>query len=164
MLEGACLKLKEFLEGRKVNLDLSGSRTWEQAVTSYKLAIFYAGMVSLPASHIASLELQLAWLYREKEMADEEMEMMKRAVKDYEAAFMREQTPIGNLTEVTLTYLIGELLRRTGHYDESLSYLSRVVSNPQAKNEKRILEMARDAWQMVRDLKKSLDAADKSSD
>ena len=97
LLEGARLKLKEFLEGRKVNLDLSGSRTWDQAVTSYKLAIFYAGMVSLPASHIASLELRLAWLYREKEMVDEEMEMMKRAVKDYEAAFMREQTPIGNL-------------------------------------------------------------------
>ena len=163
-LEGARLKLKEFLEGRKVNLDLSGSRTWEQAVTSYKLAIFYAGMVSLPASHIASLELRLAWLYREKEMVDEEMEMMKRAVKDYEAAFMREQTPIGNLTEITLTYLIGELNRRLGNYDESLSYLSRVVSNPQAKNEKRILEMARDAWQQVRDLKKSSDAADKSSD
>ena len=164
LLEGARLKMKEFLEGRKVNLDLSGSRTWDQAVTSYKLAIFYAGMVSLPASHIASLELRLAWLYREKEMVDEEMEMMKRAVKDYEAAFMREQTPIGNLTEITLTYLIGELNRRLGNYDESLSYLSRVVSNPQAKNEKRILEMARDAWQQVRDLKKSSDAADKSSD
>ena len=164
LLEGARLKMKEFLEGRKVNLDLSGSRTWDQAVTSYKRAIFYAGMVSLPASHIASLELRLAWLYREKEMVDEEMEMMKRAVKDYEAAFMREQTPIGNLTEITLTYLIGELNRRLGNYDESLSYLSRVVSNPQAKNEKRILEMARDAWQQVRDLKKSSDAADKSSD
>ena len=164
LLEGARLKMKEFLEGRKVNLDLSGSRTWDQAVTSYKLAIFYAGMVSLPASHIASLELRLAWLYREKEMVDEEMEMMKRAVKDYEAAFMREQTPIGNLTEITLTYLIGELNRRLGNYDESLSYLSRVVSNPHAKNEKRILEMARDAWQQVRDLKKSSDAADKSSD
>ena len=164
LLEGARLKLKEFLEGRKVNLDLCGSRTWDQAVTSYKLAIFYAGMVSLPASHIASLELRLAWLYREKEMVDEEMEMIKRAVKDYEAAFMREQTPIGNLTEITLTYLIGELNRRLGNYDESLSYLSRVVSNPQAKNEKRILEMARDAWQQVRDLKKTSDAADKSSD
>ena len=47
---------------------------------------------------------------------------------------MREQTPIGTLTEVTLTYIIGELLRRVGRYDESLSYLSRVVSNQQAKS------------------------------
>ncbi len=152
--EGARLKLKNFLTGRQVNLDLSGPRTWDQAVTAHKLAIFYAGMVALPISHIASLELRLAWLYREKEMADEEMDMMNRAVKDYEAAYMREQMPIGNLTEVTLTYLIGELMRRTEHYDQALPYLSRVVGNPQAKNEKRILEMARDAWQMVKAAKK----------
>jgi len=87
------------------------------------------------------------------------MAMMKRAMDGYKEAYMREQTPIGNLTEVTLTYLIGELLRRTGQYEESLSYLSRVVSNPQAKNEKRILEMARDAWQEVRDLKKAADSS-----
>jgi len=35
-----------------------------------------------------------------------------------------------------------------------------VVSNPQAKNEKRVLEMARDAWQEVRDLKKAADTPD----
>jgi uncharacterized protein len=153
--EGALLKLKTFLTGRQVNLDLSGARTWEQAVTSYKLAIFYASMVALPSSHIASLELRLAWLYREKNMVDEEMGMLNRAVKNYEAAFMREQTPIGNLTEVTLTYIIGELLRRVGRYDEALSYLSKTVGDPQAKNEKRILEMARDSWQKVREAKKA---------
>ena len=85
--------------------------------------------------------------------------MMKRAVEGYKEAYMREQTPIGNLTEVTLTYLIGELLRRIGHYDESLTYLSRGVGNPQAKNEKRVLEMARDAWQEVRDLKKAAESS-----
>ena len=155
LLEGARAKLKEFLTGRQVSLDLSGPRTWEQAVTSYKLAIFYAGMIGLPSSHIASLELRMAWLYREKEMEKEEAEMLNRAVKNYEEAFMREKTPIGTLTEVTLLYIVGELLRRTGRYDEALSYLSRVVGNPQAKNEKRVLEMARDAWKITRDAKKA---------
>ena len=69
-------------------------------------------------------------------------------------AFLKEKMPIGNLTEVTLTYLIGELLRRIGNIDEALSYLGRVVSNPQAKNEKRILDMAREAWHVARDMKK----------
>ena len=159
LLEGARLKMKEFLEGRKVNLDLSGSRTWDQAVTSYKLAIFYAGMVSLPASHIASLELRLAWLYREKEMVAEEQDMLQKAIDAYKAAFLKEKMPIGgNLSEVTLTYLIGELLRRVGNLDEALSYLGRVVSNPQAKNEKRILDLAREAWHAARDAKKTPDA------
>lgn len=161
LLESGRNKLKQFLTGKQVNLDFSGPRTWDQAVTSHKLAIYYANLISLPASHIASLELRLAWLYREKEMEIEERELMSRALEDYQTAFMKEQTPIGNLTEVTLTYLIGELLRRIGKNDESLTYLSRVVSNPQAKNEKRILEMARDAWQNVRDLKKAAESDEK---
>lgn len=157
--EGARQKLQDFLTGRQVNLDLSGPRTWEQAVTAHKLAIYYAGMVGLPASHIASLELRLAWLFREKGMADAETEMIYRAAKDYEAAFMREETPIGNLTELMLLYIVGELLRRSGHYDEALRYLSRVVGNPAAKKEKRVLELAREAWGMIRDEKKAAGAA-----
>ena len=159
LLEPARNKLKTFLEGRKVNLDLSGPRTWEQAVTTHKLAIFYAGLVFLPASHIASMELRLAWLYREKDMTAEEQDMLQHAISDYQTAFMKEQMPIGNLTEVTLTYLIGELSRRVGRYEEALSYLSKVVGNPQAKNEKRILDLAREAWQMAREEKKKADEA-----
>ena len=155
LLEGAREKLKKFLAGKQVKLDLGGPRTWDQAVTSHKLAIYYANLVAMPASHVASLELRLAWLYREKEKNAEEQEMLTRAVDDYQKAYMKEQMPIGNLTEVTLTYLIGELCRRLGRHEEALSYLSRVVGNPQAKNEKRILDMAREAWQLTRDTKKA---------
>ena len=92
-------------------------------------------------------------------MAAEELDMLTRSVAKYEEAFMREQMPIGNLTEVTLLYIIGELLRRIGRYDEALSYLSRVVGNPMAKSEKRVLEMARDAWKTTRDAKKDAEEA-----
>ena len=155
LLEPQREKLKQFLAGRQVNLDLTGPRTWEQAVTAHKLAIYYASMVTLPASHVASLTLRLAWLYREKQMVAEEQEMLQKAIDAYKAAFMKEKMPIGNLSEVTLTYLIGELLRRVGNFEEALSYLGRVVSNPQAKNEKRILDLAREAWHEARDGKKS---------
>ena len=152
-------KVKEFLSGRNVKLDLSGPRTWEQAVTAHKLAIFYARLAMLPASHIASMELRLAWLYREKEMAAEELEMLEHAVSGYQTAYMREQMPIGNMTEITLSYLIGELLRRIGRFEEALPYLSKVVGNPLAKSEKRILELARDAWHAAREAKKANEQA-----
>ena len=158
LLESQREKLKQFLSGRQVNLDFGETRTWEQAVTSHKLAIHYANMVSLPASHVASLTLRLAWLYREKEIAAEEQEMLRKATEAYKAAFLKEKMPIGNLSEVTLTYLIGELLRRIGNFEESVSYLGRVVANPQAKNEKRILDLAREAWHEARDAKKKLES------
>ena len=81
--------------------------------------------------------------------------MLRKAIEAYKAAFLKEKMPIGNLSEVTLTYLIGELLRRVGETEEALSYLGRVVSNPQAKNEKRILDLAREAWHEARDAKKT---------
>jgi hypothetical protein len=66
------------------------------------------------------------------------------------------------MSQLTLEYLIGELLRRTGRLPEALNYLSKVVGNPQAKNEKRILEMAREAWTQARDARKDqADAAKK---
>ena len=154
LLEPQREKLKQFLAGRQVNLDFGGPRTWEQAVTSHKLAIHYANMISLSASHVASLTLRLAWLYREKELIAEEQDMLRKAIEAYKAAFLKEKMPIGNLSEVTLTYLIGELLRRVGETEEALSYLGRVVGNPQAKNEKRILDLAREAWHEARDAKK----------
>ena len=165
LLEPQREKMKQFLSGRQVNLDFSGDRTWDQAVTSHKLAIHYANMVALPASHVASLTLRLAWLYREKEMVAEEQDMLQKAIDAYKAAFLKEKMPIGgNLSEVTLTYLIGELLRRVGNLDEALSYLGRVVGNPQAKNEKRILDLAREAWHAARDAKKTPDAGQDSAE
>ena len=106
LLEPQREKLKQFLAGRQVNLDFGGPRTWEQAVTSHKLAIHYANMISLSASHVASLTLRLAWLYREKELIAEEQDMLRKAIEAYKAAFLKEKMPIGNLSEVTLTYLI----------------------------------------------------------
>ena len=82
---------KKYLAGRQVNLDLGGPRTWEQAVTSHKLAIHFANMISLQASHIASLALRLAWLYREKEMANEEQDMLRKAVESYKMEFLKEK-------------------------------------------------------------------------
>ena len=162
--EFARAKIKEFLSGRNVKLDLSGPRTWEQAVTAHKLAIFYARLAALPASHIASMELRLAWLYREKKMSAEELEMLQHAVDGYQAAYMREQMPIGNMTEITLSYLIGELLRRTGRFEEALPYLSKVVGNPLAKSEKHILELAREAWHATREAKKNAEGAAEEPD
>lgn len=140
-------KIAKFLANRKVNIDLTGHRTREQAVNAYKLALFFADMESVPDSKIAGLYLRLAWVLREGEMAEDEQAALIKACEHYEKALYNERLPIGNMTEVSLTYLVGELLRRTGKTEQSLKYFSKVVSMPQAKMERRILEMSRNAWQ-----------------
>ena len=131
-------------------------------MTTFKLAIFFANMAGTLPSRQASLYLKLAWLYREGGLPDEEKAMLDQAREHYEKAFLKERTPIGNMSQLTLEYLIGELLRRTGRLPEALNYLAKVVGNPQAKNEKRVLELAREAWTLARDARKEQQAAAKN--
>ena len=66
---------------------------------------------------------------------------------------MREPLPIGHMTEISLEYIVAELYRRTGELDKALTGFGRIVGNPKAKLEKRLLELARDAWHETRDLR-----------
>ncbi|EGO64932.1 DUF2225 domain-containing protein [Acetonema longum] len=152
-------RIRDFLKGKQVKADFSGVRTREQAVATYKLAIFYAEMSLTLASRLASLYLKLAWLYREGKQEKEEQAVLRKSLEYYEKAAIKEQFPIGNMTEITLQYLMGELYRRTGRLDDALSYLGKVVSDPLAKGEKRLLEMARDAWHLAKEDKKRMDEA-----
>ncbi|MDR3564253.1 MAG: DUF2225 domain-containing protein [Negativicutes bacterium] len=142
--------IQNFLAARAVNVHFDGVRTREQGIAVYKLALFFAEMAGLLASRLANLYLKLAWLYREGEQKAEELAALDKARTYYEQAFLKERMPLGNMSELTLEYLCGELLRRTGRIPEALNYLGKVVNNPRAKQEKRIMELARDAWNEAR--------------
>lgn len=156
-------KIRTFLTGRAVNVNFSGPRTREQAIATYKLAIFYAELSSALNSRLGALYLRLAWLYREGEEQEQEQLALDKARTYYEQALLKERLPIGNMSQMALEYLIGELLRRTGKLDMALSYLGKVVGNPLAKLENRVLQMAKAAWHQTRDTKKQLAAAAKEN-
>lgn len=152
--------ISQILTDKAMDMNYCLERTREQAANAYKLAIVFAKMEKLPASKLAGLHLRLAWLYREARLDAEEHTNLSLAAAYYEQALQRERLPVGKMTETTLAYLVGELLRRTGRLHQSLPYFNKVIATPQAKLEKRILVMARDAWQAVRaDLKRQQDTA-----
>lgn len=151
-LTGTAVELiKKFLAGRAVSVDFGGVRTREQAIATFKLAIFFAGLIKLSNSKLAGLYLRLGWLYREGEQPEEERLALLKAAELYDLAMTKERFPIGGMSELNLMYLVGELLRRTGQAEKSLMYFNRVVSNPQAKMEKRLMDMAREAWHEARE-------------
>lgn len=158
-LPAATDRIRGFLAGRQVNVNFEGQRTREQAIATYKLAIFFAELAGTLSSRLAGMYLKLAWLFREGEQPAEEQLALDKAREYYEQAFMKEHLPIGNMSEITLQYLVGELYRRTDKLPEALNYLGKVVADPRARQEKRILEMARDAWNECRDAKKKVAAA-----
>ncbi|BBB90352.1 MAG TPA: DUF2225 domain-containing protein [Methylomusa anaerophila] len=144
-------QIQKFLAARQVNVNFCGERTREQAINAYKLAIFYAELIASPYSWQADLYLKLGWIYRESEQAAEEMAALTKACELYELALARERLPIGGtLSEMAVTYLIGELAHRTGQYGKASAYLNKVVGNPAVKQEPRIAALAREAWQQMR--------------
>jgi len=149
-------QIETFLQGKDVKVDFCGARTLSQAMASYKLAIYYGEMLHLKSSRLALLYHKLAWLYRDEGKKQQEEQLLSKACDYYEEAMYNEKLPLGNLTEITLIYLTGELLRRTGNLDEALKRFIAVTSHPLAKSENRILQMAKDAWQETRNRKKEL--------
>lgn len=147
-------KVRGFLKNKEVRINLSGERTREQAIASYKLAIFQAELINMLPSRLGGLYLKLAWIFREAEQSAEEKLLLFKARECYEQATLKEKFPIGGMTMISVEYLIGELYRRCGELDQALAYLSKVVGNPQAKLEKRILEMAKEAWHAAREEKR----------
>jgi uncharacterized protein (DUF2225 family) len=146
----AAEKIQRFLSDRAVNVNYSGIRSREQAIATYKLAIYYADLAGLPASKSAGLYLRLGWLFREGQQGEEEKKALTNALQYFDKALSGERLPIGGMSEWTIIYLVGELLRRTGEVEQSLLYFNKIVSNQQAKLEKRVYNLARDAWHEAR--------------
>ena len=143
-------KIHTFLASREVKVNLCGIRTRQQAIVAYKLAIFYAELVAAKNSTRAGLHLRLGWLYREGGLVDEERQALIKACECFEQALAQDRMPIGNLSELTVMYLVADLLRRTGENEKAMLYLSRVIASPLAKIETRIADLARDLWQEMR--------------
>ena len=143
-------KIADFLKGRSVKVNFGGERTVEQAVATYKLALFYAELGDFVASKLAGLYLKLGWLYRETHQADEEKQALLKAREYYQKAMEKERAPFGGLSDTAACYLVGELSRRTGDLETALLWLGKVVGSPQSKLEPRVLNLARDAWHDAR--------------
>jgi len=151
--------ITDFLNGRKIGFAHKDLRTRIEAVAAFKLAIFYAEMLQESLGHIAGLYLKMAWLFREAGEADKEAAALEQAVANYEKSLETERYPLGTLTDTTVMYLVGALLERLGNTDRATQYLSRIVSDKDARAERAIFTKARDLWQDIRQRREAEKAA-----
>lgn len=141
---------KGLAEQGYLGIDFSGERDVTKGIAAFQQAIKCTAWKGARASAFASLYLRLAWLYRSAS-DPKESEYIAKALESYEKAYNTEPMPIGKMSEVAITYLIGELCRRTGNMQKAVLWYSQVVGNPKARMEPQILQMARDGWQTSRE-------------
>ncbi len=126
-----------------------GPRTVEQAIEAYKLVLLNSRVRQAPASELAKDCMRLAWMYRVQGDSVLDYKFMEYAFQYYQDTYMKEHLPVGKLDEYTVLYMIGELGRRLGKYQDSISWFSKLISAGMDPAQKlkippNLLEMARD--------------------
>ena len=124
--------------------------TYDEAILRHKLVLLNAVIKHAKSSEKAYICLKLAWLCRgksetlpadtknlesaKKVLADQEREYITNAYNGFQESFSKEPFPICGMDENTLTYLVADLARQIGQYDEALRLVARVITSRSAND------------------------------
>lgn len=123
--------------------------TYDDAITRYQLALVTAIVKKAKNSERAYTCLKYAWVLRgkrqylaakpegikpeeNKALYQDEMECLKNAYEGFIKAVSSETFPIAGMDENTLNYLMADLARRLGKYEEALRLLAMVITSRSA--------------------------------
>lgn len=138
VLYRALMKLK------KPEPDFGSTRTPELALRAAELAIRSAQLQQERPSVLAGLFLRAAWLCRELGKTKEELAFVEQARDLYVQSFSEERNT--KMSPCTMMYLIGELYRQTGQYQEAIRWFSRAIADKGIKKEPEIERLTRQQW------------------
>ncbi|MFW5629519.1 MAG: DUF2225 domain-containing protein [Acetivibrio ethanolgignens] len=158
--------IKENISGNFKGLEETGAAyTYDDAIARHKLALVNTIVKKGKTSERAYTCLKLAWILRGKaetlpketpdydkvmkELKSEEDELILNAYDGFTQAFMKENFPICGMDELTSTYLVADLARRSGRYDEALRWISKVITSRDANE--RIKNKARELKELIRE-------------
>ncbi|MDN4492895.1 DUF2225 domain-containing protein [Ureibacillus aquaedulcis] len=134
-------------------------RSLFQALETYKLA-FVCGTIKKEKSvTLAGLALRIAWMYREIQNDNQERRFLKIARDLYIESYSTEDYASTQMSATRVIYMIAELSRRIGDLEIATRYYSTIIENQQIGGEAKLIEMAKEQWQLVREQREKVRAA-----
>ncbi|MBW6410824.1 DUF2225 domain-containing protein [Clostridium weizhouense] len=118
------------------------------AIERYKLALLNAIIIELNYSTKAMICLKISWMYRLLNMEKEELHFLNKALIALNNAYMNEGFPMYGLQRDSTMYLIGELNRRIGNYQEALIWYSKTITS--LGSSYKIKELARNGRDIIK--------------
>lgn len=141
--------------------------TYDEAIMRHKLVLVNTVVKRAKASEKAYTCLKLAWLLRGKsetlpedtpnladvraQLKTQEKEYIANAYEGFMDAFSKEQFPMCGMDETTMTYLVADLGRQIGKYDEALRMVARVLMSKNVGD--RIKQKTLDLKELIREEK-----------
>lgn len=147
--------------------------SYDDAIIRHKIALICSVVKNAKASERAYTCLKISWLLKSKleimdnkksaeykELEQQLKESVQNAYDGFQQAFSKESFPICGMEEMAYTYLVAELARDLGKYEEATRLIGRIIINPNANQ--RIKEKAIDLKERIKeDLVKDLAAEQK---
>lgn len=131
--------------------NFSEKRTVEDAIKTYKLAVYCASLKKEKHIILAGLFLKLAWLYRSLKDNEQEQRFMLMAKEEYLNSYSAQDYQGTPISEVRVLYLLGELAWRMGNEKDAGKHFSKVIEQQKRTTETKIVEMAKERWQEIRE-------------
>lgn len=139
--------------------------TYDDAIARHKMALVNSIIKKAKISERAYTCLKTAWVIRGKaeslpldtpnykeeieKLKKEEMGFITNAYEGFSEAFMKETFPMCGMDENTITLLVAELARKTGNFDESSRWVSKILISKDASE--RIKEKAREIKELIKE-------------
>lgn len=142
--------IKEKISSKWNQRSFKGERNINEALEAFKLALLNAQLIGAKSSELAKICIRIAWLYRLKGDTKEK-EFLNFALKCYSTAYENENLTADKLDDTTCAYMIAELNRRMGSFEESIKWFSKLISSPEARKNKMLMDQIRDQFQLAKD-------------
>lgn len=130
--------------------NFKGERVIFDAIQAYKLAFLCATLKKEKFVITSGLALRLAWLYRSLKNDGQEKRFLKISRDHYMESFSNEDYASTQMSGIRVMYMIGELSRRLEDYENATRFFSRVIENQRAGGEAKLVDMAKEQWELVR--------------
>lgn len=121
------------------------------AIERYKLALITSSVIKKKSSTKGMICLKIAWMYRLLENKILENSFLEKALTLFEDTYLNETLPVYGMQKPNLLYMIGELHRRLGNYEQSIRNFSLVLIDETASY--RLKELTRDMRDLIKEAK-----------
>ena len=135
-------------------------RSLSEALDTYKLAFVCGSIKREKYVTLAGLALRIAWSYRKLQNVKQEQRFLKIARDQYIESYSTEDYASTQMTDTRVIYMIAELSRRIGDLDMATRYYSKIIENQRVGGEAKVIEMAKEQWQLVREEREKVRAAE----
>jgi hypothetical protein len=144
------IKRKPEREDIVKNADFNKRRNMYLALLSYEVAVACYKLRKDSSEKIANIMMKAAWLAREMNSWQLEKEFLKKALIYYIRAFEHERDL--KMDQTTSLYIIGEINRRLGNYEEAKKYLNWAYSNKIGGENREIKSLALTQYSIVKEI------------